>query len=151
LILKPASPGDDVQQAFARWLWHDAAGWRGSEFISPITAISELFWVTNATTACGSIALFLIRSTISWSTLGRRFARCWDLSRVGDKEVPTDINRLIRQRLEIHGPTSRSTTRSASRLSKGQQSHQGVVAGGVITVVVVVAVPFGVWNRIRFC
>ena len=37
-------------------------------FISPITVMSELFGVTSATTACGSIALFLIRSTISWST-----------------------------------------------------------------------------------
>jgi hypothetical protein len=50
LILKPASPGDDIKQAFAGWLWYD--GWVGeavvAEFISPITIISELFWVTSA-------------------------------------------------------------------------------------------------------
>jgi hypothetical protein len=63
----------------------------------------ELFWVTSATTACGSIALFLIRSTISWSTWAG-VARCWDLSCVGDKDVPMDINRLIRHRNELPRP-----------------------------------------------
>ena len=33
--------------------------------ISPMTVMSEVFCVTSATTTCGSIARFLIRSTIS--------------------------------------------------------------------------------------
>ena len=37
-------------------------------FTSPMTVMSELFWVTNATTACGSIARFLMRATISCCT-----------------------------------------------------------------------------------
>ena len=37
-------------------------------FTSPITVISDVFWVTRATTTCGSIARFLIRSTIAFST-----------------------------------------------------------------------------------
>ena len=69
LIFKAAGAGDHVEQTFARRLcWDPARGRVCAILISPTTVMSEVFWVTSATTACGSIARFLIRSTISCST-----------------------------------------------------------------------------------
>jgi hypothetical protein len=55
-----------------------------------------VFGVTGITTAYGSIAMFLIRSTILVHLAGR-IARCWDLSCVADKD------RLPRPQFPISG------------------------------------------------
>ena len=73
LILQAAGPGDHVEQVLARRLrWNAARGeCECTLFTSPMTVMSEVFCVTSATTTCGSIARFLIRSTIScWTSDG---------------------------------------------------------------------------------
>jgi hypothetical protein len=66
-----------------------------AEFISPIAVISELFWVTKATTACGSPG-----------PPERAFCPLLGFVLLGDKDVLTGINRLIGQRHEIAWPQS---------------------------------------------
>jgi hypothetical protein len=90
----------------------------------------------------------LIRSAISWSTWA---SVCRVLSCVGDKDVPAVSIGNFGRATKSPGYTSPISDALCVTPLEWAQYYQGVVAGGVITVVVVVAVPFGVWNRIRFC
>jgi hypothetical protein len=58
-----------------------------AEFISPITVISEVFWVTRAPPLPLDRSIFDSVNDLLIH-LGGRFARCWDLSCVADKDVP---------------------------------------------------------------
>jgi multidrug efflux pump len=73
-----------------------------------MTVMSELFWVTNATTACGSIPRFLMRATISCCTSAGVFpaasyrAICNRVGREAADEIKSAVAR-IRMPASING------------------------------------------------
>ena len=68
LVFQPARAGNDVEKAFAGGLRRNPA--RRREFVVHLTDDGDQRGVLSdkATTACGSIARFLMRLTISCST-----------------------------------------------------------------------------------